>query len=183
MTLTLIDAVREAGQAVAAKHEALAVAKQAFVDAQAAVAKAEHAAEHAKHTDDSAALVQAVEDADLLLRRAKTQATVAASQLVNAREVHAVTLHDSLQADHDQARAARLAACTKADAARAMLAEAEADFHAANGMLTRAYNAGRRRQFDGALLAMHVELDAGSKLHVPSAALDAELWATFAVQA
>ncbi len=192
MTITIIDAVREAAlaipvreasQAVADKHDAFEAGKAAYIVAEANVKLPESTAASARHDQDPVALVEAVETADRGLRTAKVALTVAASQVKNAREVHALTLHNSLEAVHAQARAARLAACQRADNARAELAGAEVDFHSANQQLQEVYSAGRRRMFDGALLALHVERDAGIVLHVPSVEVDSALWADFAVQA
>lgn len=177
MTLTLIDAVREAGQAVADKHAAYEQAKLDFAAAQSAVKLAEHRAEHAAHTDDAASLVQAVEDADLILRRSMVAAKVAAAMLAAAKQFYAETLHASLTANHDTAKAARRAACDRADRARAELAAAESDFHAANGMLQECFSNGRQRQFDGSLLGMNVVRDAGVIAHVPSASDHDDLFA------
>jgi hypothetical protein len=143
------------------------VAKTAAAVAQMALKQAEHRAETARHDDVAADLVQAVEDADLELRRARTAAIVGAAQVASSRENHVRTVHASLETDHTTAVAARLAACQKADAARALADEAMGEFHAANGMLNATFAKGRIRSFDGSFLSTRI---GEAQQEVPSAA-------------
>jgi hypothetical protein len=169
-----------AAQAVSAKHDAYEQSKLDFATAQNAVKLAEHNAEHAKHTDSAEDLVAAVEDADLLLRRSMVSAKVAAAMLAAAKQHHAKVLHTSLQTDYDQARAARLAACARADAARVELSASEADFNSATVLLQGCYNNGRIREFDGQHLGLHREHGVGDVQSVPTASRETEMWAVLA---
>jgi hypothetical protein len=176
MSIITTDDVKLAAQAVADKHTAFEQAKEAFLAADVAVKAAEHRADNAKHDEDPAALVDAVEAADRALRTAKVAAKVAAAQLASAKEVYAKTLHDSLEAEHTAAKAARMDACQRADKARADMEAATQDFHAANMRLDRCYNAGRVRNFDGADLKMVIEHNVTQVLHVPTVSQENDLW-------
>ena len=161
------DAVALAGIAVSDAMARFEVAKTAAAVAQVALKQAEYRAENAKVDDDPETLVQGVEDADRDLRRSQTAAIVAAAQVASSRENHVRVVHASLEADHSAAVAARLAACQKADSARAMAAEALGEFRAANAALTATFAKGRIRQFDGSNLEARI---GEAQPEVPSAA-------------
>jgi hypothetical protein len=177
MTVTQ-EHVSIAAQAVHEKELAFVAAKAAYIAAETAVTQAEHAAENAKHFQKAEDLVQAVDDASLALRRAATAAKVAAAQVADAKKNYAFTMHVALQPDHDAAKAARLAACQKADAARAMLAEAASEFESARLAIEAVYAAGRRRTVNGNQLTMRAQQHHQEQsFHVPTEADELGLFA------
>lgn len=171
-----IDLVHVAAAAVPKAMAAFEESKKAVLAAAAAQQAAETRAENAKHDDDASVLVEAVENADLVMRRAKVAATVAASMAAACHQHYADMVHESLAAEHDAGLADRMTACRSIDAARAALAEGVAAFHAANGRLTRAYAAGRKRVFNGARLEPSVPFPVDEMPAGYWAAFEGDLW-------
>jgi chromosome segregation ATPase len=144
--------VREAGANVAAAVDRIKNAEAAIKDCEDALAKANARADSAAHTDDASALVTAVEEADLALRRAHVVLRVAAAQKRHAVKVYADAVHHATDEIHAQARAERLEACKQMDSANAALAEAMQRFAEATSKIHDTHAAGRVRLFDDSLL-------------------------------
>ena len=112
------------------------------------LAKAEERVRNARAGDDPDALLNAVEAAELELKRAKLRAEIAAAQVAEARGLYEEARHRNQAPAHAAAVLARINATRKAEAARKAVLEAQEAWQAANQLLGECVARGRRADED-----------------------------------